>query len=495
MNEVVLTVDEIRDTTPELSYNKLKNKLELLRADGVKVIFPANDNSNNKILSLEIPLGATSIVPPLQIDFNGWTLQVKNNNTSPFVLFAFGIRDEEMQRDTYVTNENIDRLDFRDCPNLSSGRKLLVLEDRKEWVYRTDPGDTVSKFRKDILVLNDGLAMNSPISSYRTPSTALAYGYFDISEVPIVFENLTFKRDLTSSCITCLLSMGGRCDVTIKNIHIGFLQDVSTMPIPLYKDSCFSISNCANVTFQNITINHTYSGNSNYGYCFYLDNVYNCYFYNVNAIAYWGVFGTNNMNKVYLYQCTLNRFDIHCYGKDVRMVECTFENTLSVPNRYNQFSSFYGLLYFEKCIFKSFSPVLFESSPHAYSGHDIVLDNCTLNGITPENAIIRAGLIENSNNKRIEFSKTNWPNVHIINLKLENHPSGTTLYIFKLLSAPVSPNTNTLGYISQLSVSLSEDSPNVTVSFSNYNNLVTDNEITSKSTHNDITITNMPSHV
>lgn len=138
---------------------------------------------------------------------------------------------------------------------------------------------------------------------------------------------------------------------------------------------------------------------------------------------------------------------------------------------------------------------MFDSSHHAYSGHDIVLDNCTLNGITPENAIIRAGLIENSNNKRIEFSKTNWPNVHIINLKLENHPSGTTLYIFKLLSAPVSPNTNTLGYISQLSVSLSEDSPNVTVSFSNYNNLVTNNEITSKSTHNDITITNLPSHI
>jgi len=171
MNEVVLTVDEIRGTTPESSYNKLKDKLEELRTDGVtKVIFPANDN-NNKILSLEIPIGATSIVPPLQIDFNRWTFQVKNNNTSLFVLFAFGIWDKEMQRDTYVTNDNIDRLDFRDCPNLSSGRKLLVLEDRKEWVYRTDPGDTVSKFRKDILVLNDGLAMNSPIASHKLPTS------------------------------------------------------------------------------------------------------------------------------------------------------------------------------------------------------------------------------------------------------------------------------------------------------------------------------------
>ncbi|MBP3220030.1 MAG: hypothetical protein J6M37_06170 [Prevotella sp.] len=495
MNEVILTVDEIRDTTPELSYNKLKDKLEELRTDGVtKVIFPANDN-NNKILSLEIPLGGTSIVPPLQIDFNGWTLQVKNNNTSLFFLFAFGKWDAELKRSTYVTNENIDKLDFRDCPNLSSGRKLLVLEDRKEWVYRTDSYDTEPKFRKDILVLNDGVGINTPIASYKTPSTALAYGYYDISEEPVVIENLIFKRDLTSSCVTCLLSMAGRCDVTFNNIHIGFLQDVSVMPIPFGGDCCFRLVNCANVTFRNIIVNHTYSSNSDGGYAFNLENVYNCYFYNVSAMAYWGVFGTNNMNKVYLYQCTLNRFDIHCYGKDVRMVECTFENTLSVPNRYNQFSSFYGLLYFEKCIFKSFSPVLFESSHHAYSGHDIVLDNCTLNGITPENAIIRAGLIENSNNKRIEFSKTNWPNVHVINLELDNYPSGTTLYIFKLLSAPVSPNTNTLGYISQLSVSLSEDSPNVTVSFSNYNNLVTDNEITSKSTHNDITITNMPSHV
>lgn len=125
MNEVVLTVDEIRGTTPESSYNKLKNKLELLRTTGVtKVIFPANDN-NNKILSLEIPIGATSIVPPLQIDFNGWTLQVKNNNTSLFVLFAFGKWDAELNRNTYVTNENIDKLDFRDCPNLSSGNMII----------------------------------------------------------------------------------------------------------------------------------------------------------------------------------------------------------------------------------------------------------------------------------------------------------------------------------------------------------------------------------
>lgn len=48
MNEVVLTVDEIRDTTPESSYNKLKNKLELLRTTGVtKVILPTCPHISN----------------------------------------------------------------------------------------------------------------------------------------------------------------------------------------------------------------------------------------------------------------------------------------------------------------------------------------------------------------------------------------------------------------------------------------------------------------
>lgn len=48
MNEVVLTVDEIRGTTPELSYNKLKDKLEGLLTDGVtKVILPTSPHISN----------------------------------------------------------------------------------------------------------------------------------------------------------------------------------------------------------------------------------------------------------------------------------------------------------------------------------------------------------------------------------------------------------------------------------------------------------------
>ena len=80
------------------------------------------------------------------------------------------------------------------------------------------------------------------------------------------------------------------------------------------------------------------------------------------------MFGNNNVNKAMLQNCDINRFDIHCYGKDVSFEKCSFVDF------YNQFSSVYCELYFRSCTFTSFFPILMEYSYNAYTGFDLVFD-------------------------------------------------------------------------------------------------------------------------
>ena len=67
------------------------------------------------------------------------------------------------------------------------------------------------------------------------------------------------------------------------------------------------------------------------GYAFSLNNVANFRAEKVVAKAPWGVFGGNNVNNTVLVDCEINRYDIHCYGKNVRADRCKFSDL------YNQY--------------------------------------------------------------------------------------------------------------------------------------------------------------
>jgi hypothetical protein len=120
------------------------------------------------------------------------------------------------------------------------------------------------------------------------------------------------------------------------------------------------------------------------------------------------------------------------------------------------------------------------------------MDSCTLDYPNTDNAIIKAGYVETPAKKRPEFQKINWPNVHIISLRLTNFSSNPTFYLFKLLSSPVSPSVNTIGYITQASVNFSTTPSSYTFNFSNYSSsLVFDNTLTLQSTQSDISFSDM----
>ena len=134
--------------------------------------------------------------------------------------------------------------------------------------------------------------------------------------------------------------------------------------------------------------------------------------------ANWGVFGDNNINLATIEDSQINRFDIHCYGRDVY-----FKNTV-FNNLYNQFSSLYGTLMYENCRFVHFVPVLFESSYAAYTPFNLVIKDCEIDVDKDRPYLINAGNpSKKAERPRTELRRVSWPNIEIKNLKV-NAQSG-----------------------------------------------------------------------
>lgn len=119
-----------------------------------------------------------------------------------------------------------------------------------------------------------------------------------------------------------------------------------------------------------------YSTINQYGYGIYLNNVYQTSISNMTAKAQWGIFGSTNVNTLTLSNSHINRFDIHCLGKNILMKNCSFRNTLNKQNTYNQFSSMQGYVEFDSCSFIQFRPVLIETSYNTYTKFDLILNDC-----------------------------------------------------------------------------------------------------------------------
>ena len=73
------------------------------------------------------------------------------------------------------------------------------------------------------------------------------------------------------------------------------------------------------------------------------------------------MFGNNNINTALIENSEINRFDIHCYGRDISFKDVVFVNL------YNQFSSTFGTIRFDRCTFRHFTPVLYEASYNSYT--------------------------------------------------------------------------------------------------------------------------------
>lgn len=350
--------------------------------------------SGVKELFLEIPKDAQSLPLTSFTDFAGVSLIVKNTQKD---FFLFSMSNKVTSVD--LNGEEIDGRDFTLNPILKSGRKLLVIKDKTPWVENRI-GYNYGATRKDIMLVENGLGGNATVQSYCTSASSPECYYCEVNPSPKIVKNVVFQRASGSTKKTYFIMAENQYNVKLSNVDI-------TTPdgSGLYGDKAIYMLNCVDVTLDGITINGTYSLPKRFGYGVSLDNIYNLQVKNMFARANWGVFGNNNVHKAMLQNCDINRFDIHCYGKDISFEDCDFVNL------YNQFSSVYGLISFTNCNFSNFTPILMGRSYNAYTAYDVRFEECTFNLDKKHNSIINFSGFTTEENKRPELKEKCLPNV------------------------------------------------------------------------------------
>lgn len=153
------------------------------------------------------------------------------------------------------------------------------------------------------------------------------------------------------------------------------------------------------------------------------------------------IIGNNNVNVAHLKDCCINRFDIHCYGRDIDFENCT------IFRLYNQYSSIYGKISYRNCVFDAAIPCLLTSSYNAYTPFDLFFENCIMKMTSLNDGIIYIMGIPKQENERFELAKKCLPNIKIDNCQIEFKEPLKECYIFKsdTQRLPIS-----FGYISQI---------------------------------------------
>ena len=367
-----------------------------------------------KKIQLAIPKNAKSLPITHYSDFAGVTFLVENKQKN---IYLFAISAELKPVD--VRGVDIDNGDFTKYDVLKSGEKLLIINDQTPWVKQR-AGHDYGATRKEVMLLKNGKSGNGPVKSYCTPTTKPAGQYCDVTGAKkIVFRNITFNRSAGSTFKTYLVRISNHYDVELSNITI------NTPDSPgMYGDRAIRIENSTKISLVDVTINGTYSRGSDgeygkkYGYGISLENVYDFNARNLYARANWGVFGNNNVQLVHLEDCDINRFDIHCYGKDIYCKNVNFVGL------YNQYASVYGTIQYDKCIFTDFTPVLNGGSYNAYVEHEVVFNDCVFNAPPKKNFLIWIGNVKDAINPRYELTEKYLPNVRIKNMVV-NMTGGT----------------------------------------------------------------------
>lgn len=353
------------------------------------------DYSGINEIELEIPKGSPRIPLTKTNDFKGCIFRIRNNTQKSWLFSAYANRIP-----INIDKSLIDKGDFRSVPELESASYLLLIEDKSPWVQNRR-GRDYGHQRKDVLLLRNGMAQNSVIMPYNNDMSVPVCSYIKVEEVPLVIRNITVYRDSLCKQVTNIFYISGYDNVQLSDIEI------FTPKNALSGDNAIRIYDSTNVTMRNILINGTYSQENQSGYGISLLNVWNYKAYNISGKGNWGIFGTNNMNTVSIYDSDINRFDIHCYGKD-----CYFEN-VNFSDVNNQFGSVFGSIIFNNCSFTNFTPLVNRASYYSYVPYDIYLNHCVFNVTKSKRYLFHMGEVSDDVNVRRELSRKCWPNIYI----------------------------------------------------------------------------------
>lgn len=387
-------------------------------------------------IDLEIPEKFSSIPLTTETDFAGCTLNVLNRQKKAVYLYSM------IQKTTpiVIPARFIDRADFRSVSELNTGTFLLIIADKNLWVDQRK-GHDYGHTRKDVMLVRNGVGSNKPVMPYDNVQSRAECTYCNVDNSQKVVKNLNVVRDARSRAVTNIFKIEVQNNVLLENMNFTTPDGTG-----LLDDRLIRIENCTNVHFENINVKGTYSATDHSGYAFNMNNIWNHTAHRVTAIGNWGVYGNNNMNKVMLEACDLNRFDVHCYGRDISSKGCVFRNL------YNQFASIYGMINFEDCTFIDFISYLNGASYNALVPVDVMYNHCTFNLSKSDSklsCIAKISGLGSKENKRPELKKKCLPNFSFRNCTV-NLDSG--LMRWYLLDFGRAKEGITLGYSSTINM-------------------------------------------
>lgn len=395
-----------------------KNDVEryqvLLKTHQAAVAAKVNvDYTGIDTIKIEIPVKPERIPLTRYNDFKGCVFVVTNKSKN---CWLFNI--EEKGTPIVVGKKYIDSGNFLTIGSLKRGRYLLLIEDKNPWVQNRK-GYSYGHQRRDILLIENGKAKNSVVMPYDNEFSAPICSFIRLGMEPLIIKNIQIERDPGCTFLTHVAYISGFDNVQISNVKI------HTPPSHLVDDRGIRIYNCTNVTLDNVHIDGTYSQKDHSGYGISLGNVWNFKATRLYGRGNWGIFGTNNVNTARIEDSKINRFDIHCYGKDVSFSHVDFYD------RNNQFASVYGTIRFDQCTFTDFVPVINGGSYNAYVAHNVILDDCIFNATPSKNSMFLMRNMGDGPNARHELSEKCWPNVCIKNLIVNMKEGTKDFYLFK----------------------------------------------------------------
>ncbi len=402
-----------------------------------------------------------------------------------------------------IDNKLLDGKNFSTINTFKDREVLLVIKDNNPWVDNR-MGYDYGHYRKDVLLLRNTKSLNSVIMTYNNHLSDPVYTYGVVSPNVKYVKNFTINRVEGSTHKTFCIEVKGQSHVVISNINI------NTPESDLFGDYAILIRDCADITLKDIEINGTYSQFNKYGYGIQLDNVWNILLENVNGTAKWGVIGTKNVNKITLNNCELNRFDIHCYGKDVYLKNCTFDG--GKRGWYCGGTSIFGTIQYDSCTFINCNPIRYTESYKTSVGAEVIFNDCVFYANSSKYSIFYSGALQEEKNTREEVSKKCLPNITVNNMKIIV-PSGMNricLYDLGRYSnqGKISPNKDKVGYINKIRIrgmTIVQDNPNDELTFELFSEpiisekriklKITDSKLNNTSITNTVLTTNIKSYI
>lgn len=388
-------------------------------------------------LDIEIPYNALSIPLTDSNNFANAVLRVKNTHKDLFLFSRIREAQSIAVTDNALLCKCIENNNFSPIPELSEGIYLLHITDSNAWVGER-AGHAYGHYREDLkLVRHDGYAEDPIIAPYQPHNSQprCKIVRYTNDELSFFFGNLTLMRDSMATYSTYLLDIQYLVLPKIHNVRV--VTPAST----LVNDRIMRIYHCYMPCFDSIHILGSYSRTNHSGYGLLMNNCVYSRFDHLYARTPWGVFGTNNMNQVDFYDCDFDRFDIHCYGRNVSFFNCHQQDS------YNQFSSTFGIIRYVNCHFNNFTPVLIESSYNAYTAFELWMEDCTWH-LTPEhNYLMDAGKLIRSRPIREELEPYCQPSVRIENSTITADRKVRQMHIFHFHGKPSKEPIQSIEYI------------------------------------------------